>query len=255
MKDLKRWLEDDGIPSEIRELLAAGTPPPAIDAATRVLLREAAQRLSAQATVAKLTPVPSVGKATMAIVGVALVAAGAAAGVLTVTGRTASPPLPARAPSCSASASVHYPGPGLNRSEVAPAAKAGGPVRAPPPAAGTVTELDPLDPSETIAQEAALLERARRLLGESPERALLLTDQHVESYPSGRLAAECELIAIDALVRLGRLDQARQRAAPLLVGGSGSLYAHRVRALIERSPPAPQPTGATRSEIDDSSKR
>jgi hypothetical protein len=171
-------------------------------------------------------------------------AAAAAAGVLAVTHHTTDPVPQAPASSCSASASLRSSDRIIGRSTAPPAATPPGSVRAPPLTAGKATESDPLAPSETIAQEAALLERARRLLGQSPERALLLANHHLESYSPGRLGAERELIAIDALVRLGRVDQARHRAAPLLTGDSGSLYARRVRAVIERSDALPPPTGA-----------
>lgn len=65
-------------------------------------------------------------------------------------------------------------------------------------------------PAET---EAELLERARNALSGSPARALALTDQHRARFPSGVLAQEREVIAIQALQRLGRTAQAAERSA------------------------------------------
>jgi hypothetical protein len=72
--------------------------------------------------------------------------------------------------------------------------------------------------------EAELLERARGLLGSSPGRALALTDLHRARFPSGVLAQEREVIAIEALKRLGRTDDAARRAADFARRYPGSAY-------------------------------
>jgi hypothetical protein len=59
--------------------------------------------------------------------------------------------------------------------------------------------------------EDQLLEKARRALGSDPNRALALTREHARSYPSGVLAQEREVIAIEALKRLGRAGEADAR--------------------------------------------
>jgi hypothetical protein len=59
--------------------------------------------------------------------------------------------------------------------------------------------------------EDQLLERARRALASDPNRALALTREHARSYPSGVLAQEREVIAIEALKRLGRGGEAEAR--------------------------------------------
>lgn len=61
--------------------------------------------------------------------------------------------------------------------------------------------------------EGALLLRARRALDAAPHTALELTAEHARQFSNGRLAPERERIAIEALARLGRLDEARARAA------------------------------------------
>ena len=71
-------------------------------------------------------------------------------------------------------------------------------------------------PSRDVARptlsEAALLEQARRSLGSDPTRALALTRQHQTRFPYGSLRQEREVIAIEALRRLGRGKAAEQRA-------------------------------------------
>jgi hypothetical protein len=51
-------------------------------------------------------------------------------------------------------------------------------------------------------------------------------------FSSGVLAPERELLAIEALRRLGRIDLARSRGEELLAGASGSLYEERVRKIL-----------------------
>jgi hypothetical protein len=60
--------------------------------------------------------------------------------------------------------------------------------------------------------EAALLEQARSALTSDPARALALTRQHQARFPSGVLKQEREVIAIEALRRLGRSKAAADRA-------------------------------------------
>ncbi|HTQ03802.1 MAG TPA: hypothetical protein VMI54_08085 [Polyangiaceae bacterium] len=61
--------------------------------------------------------------------------------------------------------------------------------------------------------EAELLERARDALSANPARALALTEQDRTRFPAGVLAQERDVIAIQALARLGRKDEAARRAA------------------------------------------
>jgi hypothetical protein len=63
------------------------------------------------------------------------------------------------------------------------------------------------------ATELELLRDARLALRQSPARALQLTDEHARQYPQGKLTQERELIAVSALVALGRRTAALGRAA------------------------------------------
>lgn len=65
----------------------------------------------------------------------------------------------------------------------------------------------------TAPSEIELLRDARFALRQSPGRALELTDQHVRLYPQGKLTQERELLAISALVALGRRTAALSRGA------------------------------------------
>jgi hypothetical protein len=59
--------------------------------------------------------------------------------------------------------------------------------------------------------EVALLDGARASLATNPTRALALTEEHRRRFPKGALSQEREVIAIEALKKLGRGTEAKQR--------------------------------------------
>ncbi len=83
-----------------------------------------------------------------------------------------------------------------------------------------------------LTAEARYLEEARSRLNSDPRGALDATRAHRSRFPNGQLAAERELIAVDALLRLGRRREAERRAEALL--GVSGLYERRARRLLER---------------------
>jgi hypothetical protein len=85
-------------------------------------------------------------------------------------------------------------------------------------------------PAEGVSAEARSLEEARQLLARDPTAALARANAHRTEFPRAQLAAESDLIAIDALVRLGRVEEARSRGRSLVA--RRSFYADRVRALV-----------------------
>jgi hypothetical protein len=72
--------------------------------------------------------------------------------------------------------------------------------------------------------EPVLLEQARRALASSPATALALTNQHAARFPHGVLAQEREVIAIEALRRLGRSAEADRRGAAFAQAFPGSAH-------------------------------
>lgn len=98
------------------------------------------------------------------------------------------------------------------------------PPDAPSPQPGSATEVE----AET---EVHLLQRAQSALGTSAGSALALTDEHAQRFPGGAFAQERELIAVSALVSLGRTADARARAARLLERFPGSAYRGRLESL------------------------
>lgn len=100
-----------------------------------------------------------------------------------------------------------------------------------PPAAATNVDVTPstarpaaAPPARPAESEAEFLERARGALGPSPSLALSLANQHRARYPSGVLAEEREVIAIEALKRLGRTAEAERRIEAFSRRYPGSAY-------------------------------
>jgi hypothetical protein len=88
----------------------------------------------------------------------------------------------------------------------------------------------PTPPTET---EFSLLEQAQRALSDDPQRALALADRDGRLYPAGSLAQEREVIAIEALMKLGRSDEARLRADRFSRTFPGSAHTPRVMQLVD----------------------
>jgi hypothetical protein len=83
-----------------------------------------------------------------------------------------------------------------------------------------------------VETEVSLLEEAQATSRGDPQGALDLTDRDVLRFPNGALAQEREVIAIDALTRLGRMEDARARARQFFQAFPGSAHGPRVAALV-----------------------
>jgi hypothetical protein len=110
----------------------------------------------------------------------------------------------------------------------APATSAAHGASSSPPEASAAPAMASAD-AET---EAHFLDRARAALGSSPAQALSLTAEHAHRFPSGALGQEREVVAIQALSRLGRADEARSRAQRFLAAFPGSVHRRRIEALV-----------------------
>ncbi len=112
--------------------------------------------------------------------------------------------------------------------------------RAAPPAGGVKGKATTGDGVETKApSELELLQRAQSALAATPARALAITNEHARAYPSGELAQERELIAVEALARTGQNDQAYERARALVQRYPRTPYAARIELALGRPLPAP----------------
>lgn len=134
----------------------------------------------------------------LGIVGAALIRAGAPAATPSAT---SAPP---------ASSVLSVAPPSLVSPEVtsAPAATPAPGIAAPSPSTPPRTRVI----AGSKLGEPELLERARQSLTKNPGRALALTREHKARFPNGVLRQEREVIAIEALRRLGRPGEAEDRA-------------------------------------------
>jgi hypothetical protein len=96
------------------------------------------------------------------------------------------------------------------------------------PAAPPRLKLDPR------LEEAELLEKARSLVNANPAAALKLTAEHSRDFPKGRLGAEADLLAAQALLGMGKVSAARQRAQASLARYPNGIYARQLREIAER---------------------
>jgi hypothetical protein len=80
--------------------------------------------------------------------------------------------------------------------------------------------------------EGALLLRARQELSSDPSDALALTQEHARRFPSGTLVQEREVLAIEALARLGRSPEARRRLDAFRARFPQSPHISRLSALV-----------------------
>lgn len=243
MNEPKRLLDDPSTSAGVRELLANAPPAPPLDAAIRAQVADSVVHVAASVNAAGASAI--VGKWIIAgVTAVAVVGGGAGIWAVTESGgepapepthaierRSVEPRVPEIAMIApSEEAPVEAPDePALVAHEAPPPAR---PRVAPPPVDPPVVELPAETPPrpEGMTAEARALEEARQLLARDPSAALAKANAHRAEFPDALLAAESDLIAIDALVRLGRTEEARSRGRSLLA--RRSFYADRVRALV-----------------------
>jgi hypothetical protein len=89
-------------------------------------------------------------------------------------------------------------------------------------------------PPPAPLDETKLVGRAQSDLLTNPARALSECNDVAKQLPHGELAQEREVIAIDALVRLGRRDEANARASRFEAAYPQSAYRRRIDAILER---------------------
>lgn len=95
--------------------------------------------------------------------------------------------------------------------------------------------LPPAEPSQLV-RETQFLEKARTLLGQDAQLALRSLDAHRREFPHGALKLERELMAVDALLKLGRRQEAQLRASQMREQAPGSIYEKRLSRLLGEGP-------------------
>jgi hypothetical protein len=97
-----------------------------------------------------------------------------------------------------------------------------------PPATSASAVIDPL------RDERLLIDRARSALARADGAdALEAVETHAARHPSGALAEEREVLRIRALVRLGRVDEAKQARARFDTRFPNSVFRSTVQRVVE----------------------
>jgi hypothetical protein len=150
---------------------------------------------------------------------------------LPVVGRTAGAPLPATRPIDSSSRQGRSEAPAMVPAPARPAATGAATPTTEPAWSAAAPEVPP-PAAAAPATELELLRAAEDAIRSDPASALRLADEHAARFPRGMLTQESEVIAIEALVRLGRKDEAQARAQMLLREFPGTAHRVRVEALL-----------------------
>lgn len=244
MSDPKRWNQTGGgAPPGARELLRAAAP---IRPMTSAELARTAARVAPLETAAGAAAgatVPAWIKGIFLAVGIGAGGAGlyaALGGAPTAAAPIAPPPvlidLPlerllsragGREPAGSPAAEAPVP----EAPRPTPSALRREAPRSPRPAA-PAPEATAAEDSDDLVRESNLVDASRAALAQDPEAALAALERHQAEFPKGRLAEEREFIAIRALMRLGRADEARARAAAFFARYPSSSFAEPLRRIV-----------------------
>jgi hypothetical protein len=102
----------------------------------------------------------------------------------------------------------------------------------PKPSVPSTAAAAPKPPPAIGISETQILRDARLVLDRDPRSALALSEQHRRDYPNGSFTQERELIAITALVKLGRQSEASDRAARFRSAYPSSPYRARLDRIV-----------------------
>ena len=208
-------------PPELSDLFRGAQKPEPLSAAAdaRMGAQITALGASSSASLAKLAP--------LLLAGGAVVVAGALA-LLTPSEKG---PVPAPSPAAmnSAAPAPLEPAPAPSPETEAPAEAKPAPASA---ARATPAEA-PSASEDALAGEAKLLNQAHAAMATAPQQALAIAGEHAKRYPRGQLAAERELILVQALVKLGRTREAEARGRALRKSTPSSIYGERLDAILK----------------------
>jgi hypothetical protein len=236
----KRWVDDPSLPQQLREDLrnAAEVPPPGFDVNAGLERFKAGIDEGMAVTEAVSTSGAGGGFALSNGWYWALTA-----GALTVTGAVIGSWLGGGLPSYEAEAPAPESAPPVAERQADPA-HLDGSVQLPSP---DVTEAHRAQPvysargtkDDHLRREVANLARARTLLTHRPAEALALVELGQHELGPGALAEEREAIAVLALSRLGRWEEARIRSRRFLDRHPESPFAATIRTVMSKSDTTP----------------
>ncbi len=226
----KRWsAPGSDAPEELRQLMISGRQELGASAEVLSLREQLARTLPSEAGLPQPRPATSIPAVRPRWVAWVAGGVGTAAVAWFATREPSSEPSPAppAAPEVSPSVAPAPPAPELQAPSVTPPERAepsrvepssAEPSRAEPPRAAapptkSTARRAPARGHATAEAEAKLLERARAALSVRPSEALALTEEHARRFARGALREEREVVAIQALRKLGKSSAAAERAA------------------------------------------
>jgi hypothetical protein len=212
------------VPSELKDLFAAAPKPEPLP--TAIDARVAAQI----GTLGALPASPLVKLVPWLVGGGAIVVAGAV--TLVVQRRAPGPPVASTQPNAIAAPAetVLDPTPSVLTESATPPAEA---KALPRPGASHTAPAEASSASDdALAGEAKLLNQAHDAMSTDPRKALTIAGEHAKLYPHGQLAAERELILVQALVKLGRVREAEARGRALRKSTPNSIYGERLDTIL-----------------------
>lgn len=100
---------------------------------------------------------------------------------------------------------------------------------------GVTPSRSAMPPADTLREESQLLVRVRQALSASDgARALSLLAEHRRVFGAGTLTQERDVMAVQALVQLGRMQEAKTHAKSFLQKYPASPHGETMRAIVER---------------------
>ncbi|MBK8255493.1 MAG: hypothetical protein IPK82_22880 [Polyangiaceae bacterium] len=101
-------------------------------------------------------------------------------------------------------------------------------------AATVVSDGKKEDRADSLSKEAKLLLQVKADVAKDPEKALKLAEKHHRMFGDGALLEEREVLQIEALVRLGRVEEAKAAASRFRAEHPQSGHLARVARLVAK---------------------
>jgi hypothetical protein len=226
--DPSRLFDSPSVPAGLRDVLRVASTDVGTDAQVARLAQKLGPLLG---PVGPALPAAAAGKALglkLALAGAALIVAGGGAWLLASSPSARPPSAPTKSP---VSSSAKPESATIKTTPEAPAAPAAASIAEPAAAPSVGPAKLPGKPTPPAQpSEAELLEQARSALKGDPARALQRANEHAARFPRGVLVQEREVLAIQALRKLGRSAEADRRTEAFAKAFPGSAFARKLAA-------------------------
>jgi hypothetical protein len=225
--DPSRLFDSPSAPAGLRDVMRAASTDVGTDAQVARLAQKLGPLLG---PVGPALPAAAAGKALglkLALAGAALIVAGGGAWLLASSPSARPPSAPTKSP---VSSNAKPESANIKTTPEAPAAPAPAASVAESPSAPSPAKLPGKPSPPAQPSESELLEQARSALKGNPARALQRANEHAARFPRGVLVQEREVLAIQALRKLGRSAEADRRTEAFAKAYPGSAFARKLAA-------------------------